>query len=54
MSYGRFIDPLKTLKHFKDFNSLKISLKKVLKTIKNNFFKERGFYQIPLLKTKNC
>lgn len=41
------LDPLKL---FKGFISLKISLKTSLKTIKNNFFKERGFFQNPYFK----
>jgi len=52
MSYGKLSNPLKALKQFKCFNILKISLKTLLKTIKNNFFKERRFLKF-LLHLKN-
>lgn len=45
---------LKALKRIKGFNSLKISLKTSLKTIKNNVFKDRRFFQSFFLKTKTC
>jgi hypothetical protein len=41
------------LKPFKGFNILKISLKTLLKTIKDNFFKDREFFKFLLLKNKN-
>lgn len=56
MSYGKYkslLKALKSLKVFKGFNSLKISLKTVLKKFKDIVFKERRFYQILLLKNKN-
>jgi hypothetical protein len=43
MSYGRLNDPLKGFKDFKCFNTLKISLKTLLKKLKDSFFKDRYF-----------